>query len=280
MTPEIFLVMWGHTGYYFLEAINYALRQGKLHLSGRQGIISIIQKKDRNPTWLKNWRPLTLLNTDYKILAKAITLRITINLDKLIYHSQTGFIHGCNISHNIKKLLDIMQFTEKQSEAIIISVDFEKAFDRVEKGALHGALGLLNYGPCFVSLIDLLYNDFESCIINTGHTSKWFYPTRGLHQRCPASLVIFEEIVEILGQLIRENEDIQGIVIDGLPFKSNQFADDMNLFSLFEEKSLNSAISTLAFFERNTGLKLNYDKTNVYRIGSLKNSQAKIHAKP
>ena len=57
---------------------------------------------------LKNWRPITFLNTDYKILAKIIASRITSYLDKFIHKNQTGFMKNCNISHNIRKIVNVM----------------------------------------------------------------------------------------------------------------------------------------------------------------------------
>ena len=82
--------------------------------------------------------------------------------------------------------------------------------------------------------------------------------------------------MEILGDQIRNNDSINGIKVDNIEIKSMLFADDMNLFLEYKQESVQSATDTLITFEKNTGLKLNYDKTNVCRIGSSKNSDVHL----
>ena len=183
-----------------------------------------------------------------------------------------------NIAYNIRKMIDVMNYTNAEGiEAIIIPLDFEKAFDQVELSALGGALKYFNFGPIFIKWVLLLCRNFESCTTNYGFNSNWFQPTRGLHQGCPASAFNVLCIVEILGDQLRANSSFKDIRINDVEIKSGQFADDTNLFLIFEQESVQSAIDTLVVFECNTGLKLNYDKGNVYRIGSLKNSKAKLY---
>ena len=83
-----------------------------------------------------------------------------------------------------------------------------------------------------------------------GFTSNWFYPTKGLHQGCCASVFYFILVLELLGQQLRNNKKFKGITVENI--KSMQFADDMNLFSPFDEISIQAAIDTLILFEGNT----------------------------
>ena len=73
---EVFRKTWEALGPLLLNAYNYAVNKGELHLSARRGVINLIPKKDKDGIFLKNWRPLTLLNVDYKILAKALALKL------------------------------------------------------------------------------------------------------------------------------------------------------------------------------------------------------------
>ena len=143
--------------------------------------------------------------------------------------------------------------------------------------SLVGTLKYFGFGQHMVDLTMLLYNYFEACTTDMGHSSHWFKPTRGFHQECPASTGYFILIAELLGQSIRNNDNIKGIKINGLEYKSGQFADDTILFSMYDQDSLQTIIDSLVFFENNTGLKLNYDKSAVCRIGSLRNSNAKLY---
>ena len=82
--------------------------------------------------FVKNYRPISLLKCVYKIASGVITNRIKGTLHKLIHTDQTGFIAGRYVGENIRLIYDIMQYTEENSiPGLLLSVDFEKAFDSV-----------------------------------------------------------------------------------------------------------------------------------------------------
>ena len=155
---EVYSCAWQLFGPELLKALQFAFEKGELHLSARRVIISLMPKKDRDNRFTKNYRPLTLLNTNYKILAKAITYRIQPYLDQLIHVSQTGFMRGRNIAN------------EQEMEAIIVSLDFEKAFDRVELTAVEGALRFFNFGEVLINWVLLLCNNV---LINRSGFCTW-----------------------------------------------------------------------------------------------------------
>ena len=111
--PEVYRTFWDPLSNPLMNCFNYSHQIKKLCLSTRKGIISLIPKKDRDQLYIKNWRPLTLLNTDFKILAKVLALRIKPHLDMIIHPSQTGFMANRNIAHKIRKIIDIIEYTEK-----------------------------------------------------------------------------------------------------------------------------------------------------------------------
>ena len=145
-----------------------------------------------------------------------------------------------------------------------------------EISAFVGALRYYNFGETYIRWIVLFYTDFQACVCNFGFSSNWFNITQGLYQGAPETPTVFILLVKILGEQIRNNENIKGIKVNDTELKSGQFTDDMVLFSEFDETSLQSAIDTLPKFEKNTGLKLNYEKSNVHHIGALKNTDVKI----
>ena len=125
------------------------------------------------PTELSNWRPLTLLNVDYKILAKAIGQRIESKLSSLIDSDQTGFIKGRFIGQNFRLLNDIMEYTEaKNLPDILLFIDFRKAFDTIDWNFLHKCIELYNFGPNIRKWISILYNNVESGVMNAGFMSN------------------------------------------------------------------------------------------------------------
>ena len=105
-----------------------------MSITQRRGIIKRIPKKSIEPLYIKkNWRPITLLNTDYKIAAKAIANRIKTVLPKLINNDQTGFMKGRFIGENIRLIDGIIQYaTQHNVPGLLLFIDFEKAFDSLE----------------------------------------------------------------------------------------------------------------------------------------------------
>ena len=95
---EWYKMFWKQIGPLVHKVILYVIKQGKLHLSARRGIICLIPKKDRDSLFLKNWHPITLLNTDYKILVKVISARFKIVLDNLISKHQTGLCQAGSLA--------------------------------------------------------------------------------------------------------------------------------------------------------------------------------------
>ena len=130
-----------------LKVFNEIFSVRKIFQSGREGIISLIPKKGRDSRYIKNWRPIILLCADYKSLVKVIANRIKGSLTNLIHPDQAGFVPGCNISENIRKVLDGINIIKKNSiEVALLLVDFEKAFDRVEYSSLLAAMSHFGFG--------------------------------------------------------------------------------------------------------------------------------------
>jgi len=92
-----------------IQSFNQTLTRGHLNITKRQGIIRVVPKKRKNKLYLENWRPISLLNTDYKIVTKTIASRISKVLPKLIHEDQTGYVKDRNIGQNIRLVKDIMK---------------------------------------------------------------------------------------------------------------------------------------------------------------------------
>ena len=123
---------------------------------------------------------------------------------------------------------------------------------------------------------------FRNLILHTqneGYLLEPFAKGRGVNQGCPISPFCYNAVGELLAQEIRNNSRIKGIHIHKNDVSNviSQFADDTALFLMYSETVLQEAINTLTRIECNTGLKISYEKTNIYHIGSLKNNNAKIY---
>ena len=114
------------------EFLQSVLENGELSITQQHGLIVCIPKENKSRNYLKNWRPITLLNTVYKIASGSIANRMKQVLDRLISTDQTGFIEGRFIGENTRLVYDLLQFTdEKYIPGLLLLIDFEKAFDSV-----------------------------------------------------------------------------------------------------------------------------------------------------
>lgn len=269
LPAEFYKVFWNDIADFFLKSINQAYHAGQLSVTQRRGIIKLIPKKDAEPYLIKNWRPISLLNCDYKIAAKAIANRFKHVLPNLIDNDQTGFLKGRFIGENIR-LVDgvIKHAAAKNIPGLLLFLDFEKAFDTVEWSFIQKTLKHFNFGPSTLNWIRLFYHNTESCILNNGWSSAFFKLGRGVRQGCPLSPYLFILCAEILAETIRKNENIKGITINEQEIKISQYADDTTLILDGSTVSFTTSLQILDLFSEISGLRLNNKKTVALWIGA------------
>ena len=265
---EFYKFFWPDIKHILMESYNYSSQTGKLSIDQRRGILSIIPKKDKDLRLLKNWRPLSLLNTDYKILTKTLASRLQIVLDTIISHDQSGYIKGRFIGENIRTMADIIENRSTTKDAGLIALlDFEKAFDTINWTFLQKTLTAFNFGTNFKNWINIFYNDISSCCLNNGNATPFFKISRGVRQGCPISALLFVLVVEVLANKIRSDPDLTGLKINDREIKISQLADDTTLF-LHSFKDLEHVFSILDKFHTCSGLKLNKTKTTLFNLGN------------
>lgn len=276
-TKEFYEAFFDLLGKYLLNSYNEAFNRGSLSVSQKRGTITLIPEGDENLSDLKNWRPISLLNIDYKILSKALAKRMEQYLPKLIHSDQTGFVNGRYIGQNIRLLSDIMDFLDsKKCQGIFQFVDFEKAFDTLEWSFISKTLEAFNFGNNFKKWFNVLYNSVQSSVVNGGFMTNYFEITRGVRQGCPLSPSLFILAVELLALKIRQNTKCEGIYLpNNQEVKISQFADDTTIITNNTD-SLKSHLQTIEWFGTVSGLKLNKKKTKVMWLGTIKHSNSNI----
>lgn len=134
-------------------------------------------KKGLNRRYIRNWRAITLLNTDNKILIKAMAIRLQSCFESIIHADQNGFLKQRYLGHNLQTVQDIIDYIHKtRSSAYLLALDYRKAFDSLRWSLILKALHLLGFGESFCDSIEMLFTDPETCVHNSGYTSPYFSP--------------------------------------------------------------------------------------------------------
>ena len=258
-----------------MNSYNAAFNIGELSISQRRGVITLIPKGVEYLLTLENWRPITLLNMDYKIIAKVIATRIETLLPVLIHEDQTGFVKDRFIGENVRLIQDVMDSLDNcNSTGIMVAIDFKKAFDSLEWLFIKLCMIKFNFGDNIIRWVSIFYQNIQTAVLNNGFMTNFFQVSRGVRQGCPLSPYLFILCAEILAHKIRGGENIKGIEILNEEIKLTQFADDTTLFCA-DILSVNNALILLQKFGKISGLCLNERKTKAVWLGKDKNCKAK-----
>ena len=266
---EFFIVFWQDVSDMLVDSYNFSLENGLLPLSQRSGIITLLSKKDKDPLLVKNYRPITLLTVDYKIIAKTLANRLRLCIDDLIHPDQSGFVKGRNIGDNIRLIMDVIDYTENNNiSGAILLLDIEKAFDTVCHNFLFEVLKRFNFGDEFIKWVRLFYTGRKSYVINNGFLTDEITMQRGIFQGCPISPFLFLFVIEVAALAIKQNENIYGIFVENYELKLSLLADDTTCFLDGSDESFQNLFSTLDKFGICSGCKINLSKSDAIWIGS------------
>ena len=270
LTAEFYQTFFIVIGKDLVEVINEGFKRGELSLSMRRGVIVLIWKGD-DKRLLKNWRPISLLNYDYKAITKVLATRVRDILPKIIHPNQKCGIKGRSIHDGVALIRDIIEYVNrKHLPGVIISLDQTKAYDRVEWEFLFKVLRKFNFGSNFIHMIRTCYTNIESCVKVNGFTSIYFNLSRGIRQGCPISTLLYVLVAETLAEAVRVESEIKGIKLpDGLISKWVGYSDDGNA-TLSDFKSVEKLFVLLEIYERASGAKVNLQKTQGFLTGKLR----------
>ena len=276
-SAEFYKFFWSDISEYLYNSFKEAFVEGELSITQKEGLITCTPKSGKDTTSLKNWRPITLLNIDYKILSAAIAKRFKKVLPSIISDTQKGFLKGRFIGENTRLLYDVLFETEKRKmPGLLLLVDFKKAFDSLRWSYMHDVLRHYGFGDNMKNWIKVLYTNITSRIINNGYISETFNLERGVRQGDPLSPYLFILAAEPLATSIKNNPEIKGININGFNSIISQFADDTAFTLDGTEKSLLNTLLTLRDFGKLSGLEMNNDKTKAIWFGSKKKCKMKL----
>ena len=193
--------------------------------------IKLIEKKGRDKRMIKNWRPISLLNVDTKLLTKSLASKLSNVLPKLINPDQTAYVKNRFIGESARLISDILDLTKKMNiDGYLVTVDIEKAFDSMDHNFLFSVLMKFGFGTSWIKWIRVILNKQDSCVLNGGITSSYFTLYRGARLGDPISAYLFILVHEVLFILIRSNNKIERITIFKNSYKLTSYADDATSF--------------------------------------------------
>ena len=256
-------------------------KKGHMPKSMTAGIISVLyKKKERDDP--RNYRPITLLNGDYKIMASILTKRMNEAVLQFVSPDQNGFVPHAFICENIIRLQLLQTLVEEEdSDALFVFADMEKAFDRCSWEFLIDGLRELEFGEDFIKFVQLTYSHAHpptrQMHVN-GFLGPEFELESGVAQGCPLSPLLFLIIAEPLTRLINDNPKITGIVANSKSgpkhHKVSQFADDSTFTIRLPD--IDYLLADINTWCHATGMKENDSKREVLPIGRLKRESHRV----
>ena len=237
-------VFWKYLKRVVVGAIGEIYENKELPLSQRLGIIALIPKSDKDPRFIKNWRPLTLLETFYKLISATLANRIKPVLNTIIGHHQKAYVPGRYIAECTRNTYDLFSYAKTNNlPGMMLLIDFEKAFDSVDFGFLVATLEMFGFGEYFVNWIKIILGcnigtNFKGVTVVNGNISTPFNISRGCRQGDPISGYLFILVMEILALLLKKNRSIKPYRTKfGLEHFIDMYADDLSVCLEFKRKS-------------------------------------------
>jgi len=284
LTSEFYSFFFDKLGPCLLKVYESIEQKGEMSRSMKCGILSLIYKKKGDKRDLAKWRPISLLNVDYKILARCFSNRLKNVISTVVNKFQTCCIPGRTIHDNVANIRDIITLIESEDEeGYIIKLDQLKAFDRVSHKYLFSVLEHIGFGRQFVHWISIFYKNIISATKCNGYISPYFKVERSVRQGCPLSAMLYVLCAEPLFQISSAKLIDYGITIPLTETKSimYQHADDSTI-TVSKYIALNEVLNIYDVYGKASGAKLNSAKSEILPVGkgvgnkSLHNSNLKI----
>ena len=252
---------------------NHWFAQGAIPGSVTKGVIPLLKKGSMH-VWegLDDYNPITLLNTELKILSRVVANRLQLVISDLIGPEQTFAVKGRSIQDNLHLIREVLEEIEDGTEAALISLDQSKASDRVDHRFLVTVLETARFKPEFRRWISMMYHNPQAVVQVNGRRSRVFAIERSVWQGCPLSPLLYVLALKPLLRRLRDertNPALRGVFFSGpLTARFSAFADTIVFVS--RRLDIKTVKKGVGEYERIAGAKVNFDKSEGLRLGAWK----------
>jgi hypothetical protein len=215
---EFYQTLWPVIGRDYWRMVQEAIRNESFPLGVTEGVILLLYKGGTRNT-LNSWRPITLLNTSYKVFAKTLQLRLQPILMEVISPDQSAFLPLRFKLDNIFLTHETIAHAKRSKQPLVsLKLDFSKAYDKVDVGFLFQVMERLGFPIEFIRMTKLLFYEARASVSINGRLTQKFVITQGVRQGCPLAPYLFLIIGEVLNMSVKAEVHagrIRGIMLPG-----------------------------------------------------------------
>ncbi|KAH7963688.1 hypothetical protein HPB52_022416 [Rhipicephalus sanguineus] len=270
LPTEFYKEFWPEIGKGLVGMINEILCNERVPESLKEGKLILIPKEGKDHRLPGSWRPITVLNADYKIFAAVLVSRLKHWWPDVICTQQAGSVVGRNIFNALTLTRDLLAYMDHtRTPGLCVSLDQEHAFDRVRHEYLFAILGVYGFQPKVIDLFRIIYGNMTSTLVINGVAKGKIRLTRGVRQGCALSPMLFVLCIDPFIRSISADAKIRGLPLPGTETVTvSAYADDVTVF-VRDLDSLFQALRRLEDYGRLSGAKLNISKSSALALGDL-----------
>ncbi|GJT14950.1 RNA-directed DNA polymerase, eukaryota [Tanacetum coccineum] len=266
-----------------VDAVTCFFLQGYFPKGSNSSFVTLIPKT-LNANMVKDFRPISLIGSMYKIISKILANRLVMVLGDLVNEVQYAFVADRQILDGPFILNELVQWCKKKKKnSLVFKVDFEKAYDSVRWDYLDDVLRKFGFGEKWCMWIQNYLRSSRGSVIVNGSPTEEFQFFKGLKQGDPLSPFLFILVMETLQISFQRVVDaglFKGIMLAHSLHLSHMFyVDDAIFMGQWSESNIDTIVQVLECFHHASGLRINMSKSKLLGISVEANKVEQAAAK-